>query len=630
MVEHHTDDESRKDGPIGRRGYLTLTAAAIASAAGVGNATATGGAGEPSGATVSVETDRVVDLGAEGLTPGDEIDPYLDDHFENGVEVRIPEGEYDWNGGGFHNAASRDAAVVGMGEVVLHLENSRFRNDIDADDGVVALRNLTIRGKPSEKSRFRLQASSSGHVLIDNVDFPDGSEPGADSRPFYSPSDHAGVVEIRNCYFHNFSNNGIYASSPGKGSDGQLIIENCVAHNNNIAGIRIGSSETVVRNCVVLNDDAAPENHKGQRNMRGIRVREAGNDILIENCEIIHSYSGAGAPIQLHDGAEGGSGTIVDTKILNNTGNDAIGGSDSTAEAWSARNVSISGDGDLGYHSNLEGICTGSDCHDVSASTTATDVLSDVSEASSARVEPDGTHSRRRWTGSASANDPTDSDTEPDSFSDSADVIDGTVESETWNELVIVTENATGSNYDVTTTGQIRPEYERAEHSADRPAPTDYVQRNVDGTWTAIGSTSAGGPSGDTFRYRGRIVDVHITGELDGITVRRNGSEVPLEDLVERSAGESASLPNRLLIDGTGEDGESAYQFTVSGDVRSDSALSSSMAISSERIGSFLEIDRNTVRGLVGTGLSGFRFSGEIVDFSLEGDADVTVEESGI
>jgi len=622
MVENHTDDGTEKDSPIGRRRYLTLTAAAVGSLATVGKVTANNGFEPQEESSVSVETNTVINLEDEGLTNGDVIDDYLEDHFDDGVEVRIPEGEYDWNGRGFHRQANENAAVVGEGEVILNLQNSSFNNNIRATNGVIALRNFTVRGKPSEPSRFRLEASSSGHVLVENLNFPDGSEEGADSRPFYSPQDHAGVVEIRNCYFHNFSNNGIYASSPGKGDDGQLIVENCIAHNNNIAGIRIGSSNSIVRNCVILNDAAAPQNHRGQLNMRGIRVRERGNDIRIENCMIIHSFDGAGAPIQLHRGAEGGSGTIVDTQILNNTGNDAIGGSGSTASEWSTDNVSISGDGDLSVHSNMD-VCTGGDCHEVSDGLSIDDIFSNFTDNDSISESPeeDDNETPGSEDQSSDADESESEDDHLDEFSDTAVSVNPDFETESWHELTIITDNSGGINYDITTTGQIRMDYERERYNANRPAPTDYVRSNIDGTWTAIGSTAGGGHSGDSFKYRGKIVDVHIVGDLEGVTVLHNGSEVDLEDLIEFSAGPNADISNKLFINGGNDATTSRYSFTVTGDIKPDTAFTSSMDAASH---TQFEIDGNKVSGEVTKGLTGFQYTGEILDLTVDGVATTT------
>src|SRR6056297_2028040 len=379
MAERHSDDSGQK-AQLNRRDYMRLGGAAVGAAAlGVGATT-----------SVSAQTGTVVDLGEEGLSEGDEIDPYLEEFVDDGVEVRVPEGEYDWNGDGF-TGASRDAAIVGQGEVILNNTAGDWYQTIKASGGTVEIRNFTVRGEATgENTRFRLDAESDGRIVVDNLNFPDGSEDGGEAKAFYVPRDHAGVIEIRNCYYSGFDDNGIYASSPGydDGNDGQVIVENCTSHNNNIAGIRIGSSESVVRNCLIINDDESPSSPSGARNQRGIRVRAPGDDIVIEDCEIIHSYDGAGAPIQLHRTAEGGSGTINNVRILNNTDNDAISDQDgNTAEGWSGGKISITGSGDLSYPSEFDAT-TGSDAESPTGEDPQGDTTVDTGDDSTDSPEP--------------------------------------------------------------------------------------------------------------------------------------------------------------------------------------------------------------------------------------------------
>lgn len=332
MVNSHIRESERAR--CTRRRYLRLGAAAAVT---VGT-----------GPTVSVAaTPAVVDLGHEGLADGDEIDDYLKTHFEDNTEVRIPSGEYDWNGEGF-TGASENATIVGDGEVILRNTAGEYYQIIEAERGTVELRNFTVRGEATGKgSRFRLQADADATVAIDNVNFPDGSEAGAKAKAFYVPSEHAGVVDIQDCYLAGFDDNGIYANSPGNedGAGGQVLVSHCVARNNNISGIRVGSDGSVVENCLVLNDKPAPESRNGTLNQRGIRIRSEGDDISITGCTIIHTVDGVGAPIQLHRGAEGGSGTIENVRIHNETDSTAIEDQDGeTAADWEATGITISGD----------------------------------------------------------------------------------------------------------------------------------------------------------------------------------------------------------------------------------------------------------------------------------------------
>jgi len=120
-------------------------------------------------------TATTVDLGEQGLTTGELIDPYLEEAFVDGVTVQIPAGSYEWAGGGFEGA-SENAAVVGQGDVSLELTGDSFRNNIRAESGTVELRNLTVRGKPSDKSPFRLETSEAATIIVDTGGLRDDAQ----------------------------------------------------------------------------------------------------------------------------------------------------------------------------------------------------------------------------------------------------------------------------------------------------------------------------------------------------------------------------------------------------------------------------------------------------------------------
>ncbi|MFW5978051.1 MAG: right-handed parallel beta-helix repeat-containing protein [Halohasta sp.] len=607
MAERHSDDSGQK-AQLNRRDYMRLGGAAVTAAA-------IGGVGATTSVAAAPET--VVDLGKEGLSDGDEIDPYLEEFVDDGVEVRVPEGEYDWEGDGFTGAV-RDAAIVGQGEVILNNTAGNWYQTIKARGGTVEIRNFTVRGEASGgDSRFRLDAESDGRIVIDNLNFPDGGESGAESKAFYVPRDHAGVIEIRNCYYANFDDNGIYASSPGydDGNDGQVIIENCTSKNNNIAGIRVGSSESVVRNCLIINDDEASESPSGARNQRGIRVRTPGEDLVIEDCEIIHSYEGAGVPIQLHGGAEGGSGTIDNVRILNNTGSDAISDQEgNTAENWTGTNIQITGDGDLDYPSNFEAT-TGSDAK-----------------------EPTGEDPQGDTT--------TDTDTSSSDSSSEDEPAEGT------DRLLVTTEPSDGASYEFTATGEITPRYDLEEFNANDDSVGESASENDDGTWTATGQLSGANTSGDSFDVDGEITEFSIDGDADAVTLYLNDEEISEDDLVDSSEDEESSddgsaadetsddskesaedtdeddLANVLLLDGTVSDDLAQYKVVVSGRIERSSSLSSAP----EDGGPWDEIEdrvgESTATGVVAKGLDGYRFSGDLVSFQVQGHVDLTVEQA--
>jgi hypothetical protein len=598
------------------------------------------------------EADSVVNLGEQGLSEGDVIDDYLEEYFDSDVEVRIPEGEYEYHGSGLGGGRS-NAALVGVGEVIFTNEVGTYRETIEAEGGPVEVRNITLRKAArvddGDEARFRLQAGSDGHLVIDNFNLPDGVEDPGNAIGFYVPGEHAGMLEIKNCYVAKFSNNGIYAGSPGQdgGRGGPVVVENCFVHNNNISGIRLGSADSAARNCLVINDAEAPHIYDGSAiNMRGIRIREPGDDITIENCEVIHSYEGAGGPVVLHDGAEGGSGTITDTLIRNNTGTDAILEKGSAADGWSASNVSISGDGSMEYPSHFENVCVGSDC----PVPTGEDPQNSGTSSGSDGSDSDGSSSDD---GSSDG-----SSSDGGSGDSSGSETDGTSDVGTGGtELVIISDNSGGLEYEFTTTEEITALYDRAEYSADTAAPADEVSENSDGTWTATGATGGASNSGDAFRYEGSMTDFSANGDVSEATLLADGTEVTVDDLLEAggddssgdssgsdgstdgsdgssdsdgsdgSSGSDGSTDRQkaVIFDGTDADTVAAYTFRVTGDVVRDSSISTSP--DDNRFDNLEDVvDGNQVDGVLGKGIDGYRYTGRIVEIELDGSAAVTID----
>jgi len=598
MAKRHPDDSGRK-GQLNRRDYMRLGGAAV-------GVTALGGVGATT--AVAADPDTVVDLGEQGLSNGEVIDPYLEEYVENGVEVRVPEGEYDWDGQGFTGAV-RDAAIIGQGEVILNNIAGRYYQQIRARSGTVEIRNFTIRGRATgDGARFRLQTNSSGKILVDNVNFPDGSEEGAKAKAFYAPRRHAGVIEIRNCYFANFDDNGIYANSPGysDGEGGQIIVENCTSRNNNISGIRVGSDDSIVRNCLVINDEVAPASQSGTNNQRGIRVRSDGDNLVIADCEIIHSFTGVGSPIQLHRGAEGGSGAISNVRILNNSSSTAIADQDgNTAAGWTGDNISITGDGNQSYPSHFD-VTTGSDAEEPTGE------------------DPQGSTD---YTGTPQVSEGTD-------------------------RLRIMAEESDGATYEFTATDEIRPLYDLDVYNANRGENGEEAFENDDGTWTATGALSGASTSGDTFEFDGFLTDMQIEGARDAVMLYLNGRQISKEDLLAQSAedtdesedesedessdesessepSEPSTDPRRLRIMAEESDG-ATYEFTATDEITPLYDLDVYNANRGENGEEAFENDDGswTATGaLSGASTSGdtFEFHGEITSMTIEGARDAVV-----
>jgi len=597
-------DLTGPDSGLGRRSFMKLT--------GAGAAIATTGVVGAASALDGVDADTVVDLGEKGLSEGDRIDPYIEEYWNDGVEVHVPAGEYDWGGRGFNRSASRNAAIIGQGEVILNAVENQYRNQIIAQEGTVAVKNFTVRGRV-EASRIRLESVEGARVVVENWNFPDGSEAGSRGRAFYCPGDHAGEVVIRSCYIKGFDDNGIYASSPGRDEGGRVVVENCFTHNNNIAGIRIGGRNSTIRNCVVLNDGSAPVAASGHRNQRGVRIAnfEHSEDMVIENLDVIHSGEelGGGGPIRWSGDSPLSTGHMENVRVYNTNDNvAAIANRRHRAEGWTGNDIKVAGDGDL----------------DVP------DWFTDV------RV------------------------------GDEFDVRNPSEYSNEGVELVLVTTDSDGIEYEFTTTGPITPLYNRDSYRANQSEPADYAEENDDETWTAYGQTAGGsGESGDSFTFEGGITDFSATGDVESLTMYADGNEVTVDELLEKygetvddesddasdettdddsdeatdddsdEATDDASdettddaLSNRVIVDGTRVNSVAAYTFSVTGDVELDEAISSEGNSRWDDMDDVVE--DGTVTGVVAKGIDGFRYSGEITSINVDGVVDVSIESTDL
>jgi hypothetical protein len=340
MAERQCDDTTTMS-ELKRRSYLKIAGAAGLAAGTTGLL----------GGSAAAQTETV-DLGEEGLQDGDEIDDYLSEHFQNGAEVHVPPGSYEWNGEGL-DGDYENAALIGDGKpgaVELNYPEGEHRyNAVRAQAGEVRIENIMIRGKTSgEEAKLRAEArAEDATMVLDKVWLPDGVVEGGDAVGIYVGADHAGTIEIRDCWVQNFSDNGLYASGPGNESDddaanGKVIVEGGLFRNNNISNVRIGADDAEVRNVAMVNDGEAPPND-GAVNQRNLRIRQPGENLVIDSCDIYHSINHS-QPIDLSKEMSGGSGVVKNTRILTNS-DDAV--ADEHDGDWLLENVHLTGEGNF-------------------------------------------------------------------------------------------------------------------------------------------------------------------------------------------------------------------------------------------------------------------------------------------
>ena len=606
-MDDHTAGKAKENchTALNRRSYLKLGTAAGAMAGMGALLTGTGAA-------------ATVDLGEEGLSEGDRIDSYLDQYFESGATVRIPPGTYEWRGDGLGGHYS-DAALIGGGdpgdvELTAPDGSSRYLA-VRGHGGEVRLENLLITGSNSSSpDKFRAEARDSDcDVILENVWLPDGTE--SDGMGFFVGGDHAGTITFRNCWVEGFGDNGLYASAPGAGADGAVIVEGGLYKNNNIANVRIGSSNSVVRGATLVNTEVFDK--RSAVNMRNLRIRQPGDDIVVEDCDIYHAI-GQNRPVDFSSQISSGSGVIRDTRIYTESSSGAIRSHDGD---WVAENVHITGSGDHSTGISTSGGCTGSSC-DVAAS------------------RPRAPLPNSRETGTEQDDDQPEMDPHLVTF--------------------ITAEDAPVSEYRFVADGPIDAladsPYDSPSGNAIR-ATSNYEITREDDEYVAAG-TSANG-YGDAFEVYGAISEASV--ESEDMVIELDGDRVGADELVERTQPEEddgdenggdteetdgsddtegtdddsspaeddqsdGSLSNVIVVDGSASDDVSQYVLTVSGELERSEAHTSivSEGTAWDTLPSNVSDDRAI--GVVGQGADGYRYSGNVISVEVRGDAALHID----
>lgn len=308
-----------------------------------------------------MEFDRIVnavdDLGADP-TGEDRIDSILEDELTDGTLIVFPEGEYltgDVSLGGEDVGiiAAKDADPVfvpaepesELGETLWSYGDNGglLLQGLDFDyteegygnrlnitpDGPFSICDIDLLGAfPDDTKGFRVDVrDENAEGLLQDAVMTGGPEESTfDWNGIYVGNEHSGTVTIKDCVVANGSNNGLYASSPGSddGGNGPVRVIGGLYKNNNIAGVRIGSSDSVVRGVDIVVDSEVPE-YNG-RNARGVRIRDRRGQV-IEDVNIFYgedATTGSGG-VSIH--SETGNATIRDVRIeMNADGMAAIRG----------------------------------------------------------------------------------------------------------------------------------------------------------------------------------------------------------------------------------------------------------------------------------------------------------------
>jgi len=145
-----------------------------------------------------------------------------------------------------------------------------------------------------------------------------------------------------------------------------------------------------------------------------------------------------------------------------------------------------------------------------------------------------------------------------------------------------------------------------AGYGPEAESDTDTIEPGADGT--RVTSVGLDPDAVDSYVVTGSVVEFTVPDGYD-VEVTWRGEATTAEELV------AEPLPNTLVVDGTTADGLTGYAVTVAGAIERDDARSSGGALPWDRLAD-----------VVGDGVDVYRFSGEVVSRTVEGDANLTVE----
>lgn len=302
---------------------------------------------------------QTINLNNQGLSPGDNVDDYLDQYLEDGVEVQIEPGTYHHDGSAFQSQLTiADAKITGLGDIGDVVwdgsgDNLDRRSDVHVDDGVFVIENITRSG-PSENARWRPTAAAGAECVHKWFRQPDGQIDGFDESGIWTPSygssgpHNEGNLRFLWCEIQHFSDNGCYIDGF---TDGQAIVVGGYYARSEITNMRIGLPHTRLYGVTI---HGAPGNaDQGYQNWRALWIRQPGDDIVIDQCDIVQDTDNV--VVQFRDDSSSGSGLMTNTRIRNEGDVGAIIAEYDADSNWDFQNIHITGSGNLGTSVTLDG-----------------------------------------------------------------------------------------------------------------------------------------------------------------------------------------------------------------------------------------------------------------------------------
>ncbi len=581
---------------------------------------------------------------------------------------------------GVGSATAEEYEVIeARGQLIWVEDGETFENKIiDFSSGSYArivtrgsgwtIRNIGFKGTHRTDYHAIVASCDGGRGLIENIYLGDGCiRPNQYSSHgqcgIFVHRTHAGHIDIRNCNIQEWPNNGIYASAPEYEGGGTIHIDNCYAANNYVSSYRLATDGSKVTNSVAYNDG-------GRYRGRCFWGWPPG-ELEIENCDFDSGpYSGA-----IHVGRSSGRTrlTIRDSQYdsIRERGtvniNDA-GGNGSNPDLSMPDGIPTSpeeaagGDGgsspSAGDHPDLQ--------HTYEFRPDGDEWVDYYFEVEEGPIEPSTANGaqieeRYQWVssdGTKAAGRVTDA---AHAWEFDTNILDATVEGD-LEVLINRTESyleryplsgATGDDWkgDMPWQGD-HPELQHTYefHPGDEEwvdyyfeiedgpiEPSTFNDAEIESAfqWVSEDGTKAAGRLTDerhAWEFDTNLVDVTVEGDLENVLVNQVDSNLDRYPLSGATGDEwkgdmpwheDDGLENVILIDGVGTDSVSRYEFIVSGEVEKSTYKGAS--IDDEDT-----IEDGHVSGAVASWRDAFRFSGEIKELSIDGEARVLVNDEEI
>jgi hypothetical protein len=652
------DEKARERGQprLDRRSYLKLAGAAATTAA-VGGAVGTAGAAEYS------KTVDIVQAGADN-TGSTDIAPVLNSLAESGTKIEFPPGTYRLSGfspGWLSNFAlvGDDATIVppaGMTSAIMSLSgrnvtvdgftfdytapNTAPQMSMRCSDGLV-LQNCEFVGQADvlggsgssshEYHFFPAVTDASGSGLVKNVTMADGTMSPSNRGGIWFGQNNKGTLTFDGLHMEKWANNSLYCYT----SAGPVIVKNSFFRNNNVAGPRIGSDGSRILDTTIVSDGWVPvQEFSGGRTSRGIWVLSACDDVLVQGCDFVMTgpYANRGIVCRDYDA----NVDVKDCRFVMDVDRSAVemqqGGAGITVDG-----VSVTGQASSGHAIMLNGrngsqvsnVCiqqpngsrggvylgNSSNCavSDSTINVGGQAITMSGSSADTSNITHSGTCPVADGSNPTGSSDDSSSD---DSTSDDS-TSDGSTDSGTLSNAVSIDGRyADGPvNYRLTVSGDLQ--------KSDVGESTIDADDSIDGS-TATGTVEV--DDSDSYDFSGEISELVLDRDT---TIWYNGGQLDSSmytvdasafDSTDDSSGDSSDdLARELVIDGGTHDHWTYYDFTVGGGLEK-------AEIDGASINDGDAVSGSSAEGFVAGGADAYRFSGDISEFNLDGDADVYVD----